>query len=390
MTCIKIIEIHGGTSGTEYMYVLKGKKLYHISQLPGAKVINKEELRGGRKRVEWCISSDVLAGSEGIWVSFSKMGRYLFDYYFRLPNNFVGIWELSLREMLRRGFIDRNFKEPLKTLSNRGITFELFGPESSQLEIYDNEVPKLVYEFWRELRSIGINSVYASGHAERSIEMLYDPIYAKFVSMVLPTPQGRIRSLYEKHIRAVELYTLSKIIRALYELGFTPASNELKIEFTTNTPSLVMKSSGGVSIDVLYQPTIVPHVISGFMNNIQKPFHTTPDIALVISSGNIIGWGELANMANKVILIAEIKYELGYQTVYENPNVAIKQIMTYKALLGGIPAIVVIHKSNPAAVRKLKAKGIECIDEVNPNNDKRVRQFMDLVKNIVNKRIQKP
>ena len=83
MDCVKIEEQHGGTAGAHYIYLLKGNKLYHISQLPGVKLINKEEGRR-RTRVEWCVPRDLLAGSEGVLISFSNQG-YSYEHYFRLP-----------------------------------------------------------------------------------------------------------------------------------------------------------------------------------------------------------------------------------------------------------------------------------------------------------------
>jgi len=388
MSYIRVIEIHGGTSGTEYMYVLRSGKLYHVSQLPGTKLATREGKRN-RRLVAWIVPADVIAGSEGVWISFSREGRYCYEYYFRLPNRLEGVEELSLGEMIRRKFVDEGFKEPLKTLSMKGVVFELFGPEAYQLRIYEAEVPRLVEEFWRDIKSVGINNVYASGHAERTIEMLYDPQYAKLLSLALPSPQGRVRSLHEKITRAVELYILAKVLRALYSLGFRPTSSELWIEYATNRPAIVMRSSEGVYIHVFYQTPIVPHVISAFVEGLPKPFHVIPDIALVISDKeDEVGW--LRDKAEKIALIVEVKFDLGYQTVYERPETAVNQIRTYRDLLGGYPeAVVVIYKKNPGAVYKLKAGGVECIDGVNPDNGERVEELVEFVKSVIERRLRR-
>jgi len=386
MDCIKIEEEHGGTSGTKYIYLLKGKKLYHISQLPGVKVINKEESRR-RTRVEWCVPRDLLAGSEGVLISFSNQG-YNYENYFRLPNNLEGIDTLSFIEIHDKGFIDRNVTRPLRELSRRGVTFEPFGPEVNQLRVYETEVPKLVNELWRELRSMGINSVFATGRAERSMEMLYDPIYAELLSMVLPTPRGRIMSLSEKNARAVELYILSKVLRALYELGFKPTSDTLSIEFTTNKPVITMKS-GEVSIDVLYQATLIPHAIPSVLHGIPAQIHTTPDIALVLSDERSIGWGELSKVANKVLLITEVKYNLGDGTDYETLRDVIEQVKVYEAFLKSVPkTIVAIYKNNPTVANRLKAYGIEAVDGVNPDNYTGVRGFIESVESVVKEKLE--
>jgi len=387
MSCVKVVETHGGTSGTEYMYVLRDGKLYHISQLPGVRPIKREEWGRSRTLVEWCVPTNVIEGSEGVWVSFSKGSRYCSDYYFRLPDKLEGIEDLSLGEMSRRGFVDDSFKEPLKALSVRGVMFELFGPEIDQLRIYEVEVPKLVNEFWSEVRSMGINNVYAAGHAERTVEMLYELRHAELISMALPTPQGRVRSLHEKNTRAVELYILAKVLKALYELGFRPTSNTLRVEFATNRPAIVLRSSKGIYVHVFYQAAIVPHIISGFVPNIPKPFHAVPDIALVVSDREErVGW--LADVANEVALIVEVKYDLSSQTVYERPDTTINQVETYRSLLRGVPkTVVVVYKNNPGVVHELRARGIECFDGVSPDNSGRVEEFVELIKRVVREKL---
>jgi len=388
MDCVKIEEQHGGTAGTHYVYLLKGNKLYHISQLPGVKVINKKE--GGRRRtiVEWCVPRELLAGSEGVLISFSNRG-YSYENYFKLPNNLEGIDTLSFLDMYNKGYIVKNVIQPLRELSRRGVTFEPFGPETNQLRVYETEVPRLVSEIWRELKSMGINSIAATGKAERLLETVYDPIYAELLSMVLPTPQARIMSLSEKNARAVELYILSKVLRALYELGFRPTSDYLSIEFTTNKPAMTMKAKG-IGIDVLYQATLIPHAIPAVLHGIPEQIHTTPDIALVLSGERPIGWGELSNIANRVLLITEVKYNLGNEADYETLIEVIKQVKVYETFLKSMPkTIIVIYKNNPAVASKLKAFGIEAVDGVNPDNYMGVRGLIELVKRIIKDRLQR-
>ena len=383
---VYVEEIHGGTRGTEYIYFIKDGELVHVSQLPGVKRIKVEQWGRGRRLIVWNVPDTWVSGSEGLSISFSSKGRYPYIYYVKLPQNVSNI-KISISELYNRGFIIKNIKDPIRdVVQKRKLSFRLFGPERQQLIQYRSIVPRLVEDLWKELRDMNINDIFISEHSERLGETLKDPVFAEYMSLILPLFQGRIRSLHEKTTRTFEVWLLTKVIRALYDLGAKTQSNILWISFTTNEPAMKMKYYDK-TIYVLYQPSIVPHIISGYVS-LPKPFHAVPDVAvMILDKEEYISWGELKKYSDNIPLIVEAKLSLTGATRYETIDTTINQVKAYRELLDNKPVVIVpIYHENRLAVYRLgMLQGVKAIDNINPDNPQRVKEFIEHVKEAIKK-----
>ena len=376
---MRVVEVHGGTAGTDYMYLIISNEVIHISQLNGCRKVGERRRSGGRREVVWEAPDHYFRGSEGLYVSFTRRGRYPSVILFKMPHCISSIHTLSPTELYNRGLIVGVVQDPIRQLVEpRGLSFRLFGPEVGMLAEYRMKVPRLVEDLWSTLRRLGVSEVL--GHMERAIEVLRGYRLAEFMSLILPTPQGRVRSLHEKLTRAYELWLLSKVLEAASLKGYQPTSTTIWLESTTNHPALTMKRDG-LHLYALYQPSIVPHIASALVNGLGKPLHAVPDIALLTSSNQQhIAWGELVRYANSVVLLIEAKLSLSGATVYESVDTAIRQVYAYRQLLGNRPsALVAIHDDNAAAAYKLRVHGVDAIDGLNPVRQDRVDSFIDYV-----------
>jgi len=390
---VKVVETHGGSSGTDYIYFIVGDELQHVSMIKGVKKIGEEKIGGRRKIVKWSVPASEIAGYEGLLISFSRRGRYPYIRYFRLPQDLSDINEISIMTLYRRGLIDESIRDPMtEVVLKRNLEIKLFGPEKNQVSLYMELVPRLVNDLWRELREIGIYNIFPGGHAQRLIEALNNPRLGLYLSLIMSTPQGRIRSLHEKITKVYEIWLLSKTLKSLYELGAKPLSTELWIESVVNMPAMSMgyrEENLYKTILIFYQPSIIPHT-AGIV--LPKRVHAIPDIALLIthkqSTDGIkarIDWGELYRYAKNIVLLVEAKLSLSGATEYENVNTAVSQVKTYRKLLENVPEVLVpIYFSNPTAVYILnRIEGVTALDEVNPDNQAKVREFMDRIKEIM-------
>jgi len=383
---VYVEEIHGGTSGTEYVYFILSNELVHVSQLPSARIARGPERMGGRRRrMIWYVPDNVVAGRRGIVVSFSRKGRYPYVHYFKLPQDVSNI-TISFGELYKRGLVDESVKDPIKEIILKyDIRVKLFGSERNQLNLYRQIIPKLVNDIWSELKVIGVKDIFVSEHAERLGETLKDPAYAEIMSLILPTPQGRVRSLHEKITRTYEIWLLTKVARALHELGARSQSDILWISFTTNEPALKMSYKDKV-IYIMYQPSIVPHIISGFVPQLPKPFHAVPDIAvMILDEEKYIEWGDLRKYVDNVPLLVEAKLSLAGETRYESVETVMRQVEAYRLLMNKKPKVIVpICYRNASAVYRLRTiEGVIAIDEVNPDNPTKVHIFFNYVKKVI-------
>ena len=388
---MKIIEIHGGSSGTEYVYFVYGNELRHVSQIRGAEAKVSRERGRRRREVVWEVPADEIAGRQGIIVTFTRRGRYPLIFMFKLPKDMSNINELSFNVLYDKGLIDKDIEDPLRYLKDK-VRFKLFGPETHQYYLYEAVVPKLVDDLRKDLKSMGIDDVFIYNHAERLGEVLRDPGYALMLSLVLPTPQGRIKSLHEKRVRCYGVWVMGKVIKALHELGAKPLSNKLVLSRTANEPAIIMELKGKY-IHVLYQPSILPHTYSMLHElEIPKRVHVLPDVVLLISEKEeSIEWSELYRYSDYVPLIVEAKFSLAGRTEYETVDVAKAQVETYRKILGDKPYVIVpIYEENHVATWILsKIPNTIPIDRVNPRNEARVKEFMEKVKEIVKRYIYK-
>jgi len=384
---IKVIEVHGGTKGTEYVYFIIGDELVHVSMIPGARKVSVEKWGGRRKEITWSIPACKVAGLEGLHVSFTRNSRRPYIGYFKLPQDLSNISVISERELYGKGLIVENVKDPIEdVVYKRKLKVRLFGPEYNKLKEYRNIVPKLIKDLKRDLASINISedSIFIVEHAIRLAETLIDPNYALFMSLIVPTPQGRIRSLHEKITKSYELWLLVKVLKALHDIGAELKENKLWIAHTTNEPAAELRLDDKL-IYVFYQPSLVPHIVGGGV--IYRRIHAIPDIAIMISDREIyIEWGKLREYADRIPLLIEAKLSLTGVTEYESIDITKKQVITYMRLLNGIPKVIIsIYHKNPYAVYELnRISNVIAVDDVNPGNQLNVDKLAKYVKDEIN------
>ena len=379
---IYIKEEHGGAKGTEYIYFIKGNELIHVSQLPDVKIVNEKKDR--KKKITWLVPSSAVAGSKGLLVSFSNKG-YSYSWIFELPSDLSNLNELSSSVIFKNNYALREYNDPIKEfIIPNNIKIRYFGPEKDLSKLYLEKVPKLIDDLWNDLRSVGLSKIYAYDQAVRTKEMLDDYMYAWYMSLFIPNPDGRKRSLFEKLTKAYELWLVGKVLKALYEGGFKPEEDFMWLSYVVNKPAVNMVK-GNSAVRVIYQASLAPHVVSGYLD-LPKPYHVIPDILLLMDlEQKKIEWGILAKYYESIPLIIEAKLSLAGSTQYERIDTVLNQVRMYLELTKYKPLVIVaIHDNNPTAVTKLnKLKNVEAIDNLNPDNISKVEEFKSLVRQTI-------
>jgi len=370
---VEVEEVHGGTRGTRYMFVIRGKEILHLSQIEGVKCLFREGRR--RKRVViWDVPNETIANCKALWVDYANSG-HLGLHLLEVPdvNELERIEKLSYLTLRNYIKIDKT-EETLEYIKNSGLIFRELGRERNMCSNYLKYVPKLVKDFWDSMKRIGISEIYMGGGGHRLEEVLKDPDLGYILSMLLPTDQGRVRSLYEKLSKSFELWVFSKIAEVLGEYGKRVNDREcILIEATRNNKVLEFDVDGE-RYAMFYQPSIAPHVISGFLpeDKLQalkkrlgvKKLHLIPDIVIAENVDDYLNWGEFHKIKDKIRLIVEVKLSLKGTTRYDTIDMAISQIETYSRLLNNAKTLLVILEPNPYAKSKLERElGARVVDD---------------------------
>lgn len=394
---IKIKEIWSGTRGASYIFVIKDGEILHISQLDGATECkqslaqNSKEIkkRRARKRdVIFEVPIDEIANREGIWVDYSNSGNlFLRIIKFPCENELRKIETIDYKELI--DWSDENIRTEdalnyIKKKIDEGAKFRVFGREFNICIRYLEYVPKLVAGIWNVFREIGIKEVYTE-RSRRLEEVLNDPVIGYIVSMLLPTEQGRMISLYGKISTIFELWIISKICEALSKHGrrvdqkdwiwIWKAKNEKFIEFDVH----------GRRWSIFYQPSILPHIISGLLPKDKleklkkkmgvKELHLIPDIILAVDIGERLDFGELYKIRDRVKLIIEAKFSLAGATKYDSVDYLRSQLDAYMKILDKSPAnlLVVLLEENKPAKRELEDLEIRVVDDAINNSNEIVK-----------------
>ena len=327
---IEIVQMVGGTRGTDYVYVEDSGFLTNVRYLLGARLVAREEWGRGRRREMYRVPKSILVNRLVVRVSFSNSG-YMHLTLCRVREDGVECYWCSSHQDLCRELATR---------------FGFVGGERQLAEFYINFVPRLVDEIKRIARKANTEGVFFAGHAKRFEETFVDPYLSLFTSMVLDTWQGRVLSLQEKISHIAELWVLAKIIEAMdgetmslrYDLNRVELvlGGEWWIEFTKNRPFAYIRSrTKGKEYTFFYQPSIYPHIISAFLPG-KKRLHLVPDI--VIFEGiidQLLDWGELHKLIEQgkhPLLVVEVK--TGLETSeWRSPEYILGQLKTYKEYL---------------------------------------------------------
>ncbi len=364
---VEVGEVYSGTRGSKYLFVIKDDEIIHVSQLKGAKCISKEGKR--KKIVIWSIPESEIANCTALWIDFAMKGHF-HPLVLKLPD------EIALKRLKRldplKYVSTENIFDVLNSISKGKLEFRLFGGEKSLAEIYFKYVPKLVEDFWRTMRSVGISHIHMRGGGHRLEEVLQDPRWGYTMSMYLPSEQGRKLSLYKKLSAVFELWILSKVIRALNEFGEIIKNGDwIYIKYTKNN-KVVEFNINGRKYAVFYQPSIIPHIISGFLSDDElqkikkqlgiKKFHIIPDLVIAENVEEYLDWGDLHKIKNKVRLVIEAKLSLKGISKYETLEVTESQVEVYTRLLNS-KALVIILEPNEFAKLKLQKGNVKVIDD---------------------------
>jgi len=374
---VRLKEVYGGTRGTDYIFVIKDKEILHISQIRGAKCIFRENKK--RKRlVIWEVPDKEIEYCEVLWVGYSNSG-HLGLYLLKLPsaNVLSTIRELDYSKLTKYVVID-NTKKVLNHIKCYDLRFREFGREHNMCAEYFRYVPKLVKDFWNSVKKLGISNVYMGGH--RLEDVLQDPELGYITSMLLPTEQGRVLSLYKKLSGMFELWILSKIAECLGQLGkIINGKNWIFIESTRNNKVFEFDINGS-KYAIFYQPTIAPHVISGFLPEDDlkrlkkrlgvKELHLIPDIVVAENVDEYLNWGELYKIRGKIKLIVEVKLSLKGVTQYDTIDLAESQLEAYMKLLNANALVIILEPNSYAKFKLEKNVGAMVVDDAINNVDR--------------------
>jgi hypothetical protein len=344
----EVTQMVGGTRGTDYIYVYSNGFFINIGHVPGARLVVKEVWGRGRTREVYRVPREAIEEKPILRIGFSNRG-YL---YINTCIASQGIVRCCLCKAL-----EEDDKLALKVAS----MFMPLGSEKVLIDWYLSIVPRMARDVLNIAVGSGAKGVLPTGHAERLLEALYSPGLSLLTTMVLDSTQGRAQSLLTKISHILELFVAAKIVEALDGITVgNPDFNYWLVEFTTNRPLAIVRSKAtGREYTVFYQPSILPHILPGFVKNVPK--HLVPDI--IVFEGRIEGvsWGELYKLAEQGVapkLLVEVKTGLGYLK-WEEPSRVTEQVKVYKKLLRPRnTALISLKTVDPMLKAQLKALGV--------------------------------
>lgn len=339
--------------------------LTNVRHLPGAKLVAREEWGRNRHREVYRVPMSILINRLIVRVSFSNSGYISLNLCMVNGNNLDCYWCPRYEDICRE-------------LASK---LRIIGGERQLAEFYINFVPRLANEIKSVAEKTNTRRIFFAGHAQRFEEVLNDPHLSLFTSMVLDTWQGRVLSLQEKISHIAELWVLAKIIEAINGETLTlrneggtlkiELGGEWWIEFTKNYPFAYIRSRTiGKDYTLFYQPSIYPHIISGFLEGLQgKRLHLIPDI--LIFEGIIaqfLNWGELHKIIEQGIrplLVVEVKS--GFETSeWRKPQYVLKQLQAYMAYLKPkrIALAVLTELGEPSLRAELKRLNVDVFERL--------------------------
>jgi hypothetical protein len=344
----EVTQMVGGTRGTDYVYVYSNGFFINIGHVPGARLVVKEAWGRGRTREVYRVPREVIEEKPILRIGFSNKGYLYIDTCIVSQ----GIVRCRLCKAL-----EEDDKLALKVAS----MFMPLGSEKVLIDWYLSVVPRMARDVLNIAVGSGAKGVLPTGHAERLLEVLYSAGLSLLTTMVLDSAQGRAQSLLTKISHILELFVAAKIVEALD--GVTvgdPDFNYWLVEFTTNRPLAIVRSKAASrEYTVFYQPSILPHILPGFVKN--APKHLVPDI--IVFKGRIenVYWGELYKLIEQGVtpkLLIEVKTGL-VQLRWEEPSYIVEQIREYIELLKPKnTALISLKTVNPTLKAQLKALGV--------------------------------
>jgi hypothetical protein len=341
----EIAQLVGGTRGADYIYVRDNEFFVNIKNLPKVKLTYRERLSCKRVREIYRIPKEILENKLVLSFSFGRESGYP---YIHLCT--------SGREVIRCCPCDVLEKDD-ELAPRIASMFRPLGGEEGVAEWYLHVVPKMSKEILGIATRSGARGIHSGERAERLHETLHNPGFSLLMSMVLPTAQRRIQSLSTKISHVLKLFVVAKVVETL---DGTSLTDKWTIEFTTNRPLAVIKSRiTGKDYTIFYQPSILPHILPGFVEN--APKHLVPDI--VVFEGRVEGasWGELYKLIERGAtpkIVVEVKTGLGYLK-WEEPSYVFEQVGVYRELLKpGSMALISLKTVDPALKAKLRALGV--------------------------------
>jgi hypothetical protein len=344
----EVTQMVGGTRGTDYIYVYSNGFFINIKHTPGARLIAKEEWGRGRTREVYRVSREVIEEKPILEIGFSNKGYVYID---------VCTAHQGIVRCCHCKALEEDDELALKIAS----MFMPLGSEKTLIDWYLNIVPRMARDVLNIVVKSGAKGVLPTGHAERFLEALYRPGLSLLTSMVLDGMQARIQSLLIKISHVLEVFVAAKIVEALDGVTIgNPDFNYWFVEFTTNKPLAIVRSKAtGREYTVFYQPSILPHILPGFVKN--APKHLIPDIIVFEGRIESVYWGELYKLIEQGVapkLLVEVKTGL-WHLKWEEPGYVVEQIREYIELLKPKNvALVSLKAVDPALKAQLRAIGV--------------------------------
>jgi len=334
----------GGTRGATYIYVYDNGLFVNTKHLPQVKLISTGK-SGKRTEEIYRAPKELLKNKLMLTFSFGRKSGYSSIHLCVGGQEAVRCCSCDV--------LERDDELALKIAS----MFRPLGGEEDLIKWYLHAVPKMSKEILSIVTKSGAKDIFVSRHAERFYETLHQPGFSDLMTMALTTAQGRAKSLSIKISYILELFVIAKIVDALEGASLTEAWT---VEFTTNTPLAVVQSRAtGKEYTILYQSSILPHVLPGFVKDVPK--HLVPDITVFEGRIENVYWGELYKLIEQGTtpkLLVEVKTGLGHLR-WEKPDYAVEQVREYKRLLKPKNVALVSLKTVDLMLKaQLKALGV--------------------------------
>ena len=362
---VEVMQVVGGTRGTDYVYVMFEGLLTNVKYLPGAELVTKE-CAGRFCREIYRVPKSILTNKLIMIVNFSNSGSML-----------------TLLCMVREEVVDCYWCPHYENICRElALRFRFIGEEAQLAKFYINFIPKLINEIKNIAERSSVRKIFFAAHAWRLREVFNNPQLSLFTSMVLDTWQGRVLSLENKISHIVELWVLAKVIEAVD--GET-ISEVWWVEFRKNYPFAYIRSRTiGREYTIFYQPSVYSDINSLFTPRKER-LHLIPDIVMFKGiPPQRLGWNKLyafIDQGNYPILVIEVK--LGIETSeWRKPEYVLRQLEAYKQYLKpkNIALAVLTRLEEPSLKTELEELGVDLYEDLlNPDIQVSFAQYVQNV-----------
>lgn len=368
---VKLREEWRGTRGGTYYYVMDGNVLRRISDYAISKRKVYESRRG--PTIEYDIPVERLYGKLIYMFSFSNKG-YLYigkftveallnpkDPKYPYVPNYEMVQNVSLNELAKLSFEAKD-----KVLY-------------SLLNDFEKYYVSMINDLNNYSKNMDFNIIFM-GHAERTRSFYYNPYKGIIECMVLQSDAARLKCLEKPMAWIHQLWVMKLLCEALEVEEFMKKPYEDKpswrIEQGKPYPAFIAKSrSNYYTFWFEFQPHKMAHLAGMFF---RERVHVRPDI--VVTKGSYNNIDELIKHGKHIDLIIECKNtDFKY---WEND--LYNQIPAYIHAFKPKTLILASLKRIPDNAKQfLASNNIIALDELQPNNNTKIKEFKKLIKQLL-------